>query len=934
MLDTPTKFSFMSGTLLESVLGGLMRSSLIIEFDPATRLCVRANALAERALGVETVGAAELDFASLLRDHDAREFGAAFSLALEGQPAPLDITLLGADPRAPGARIAGELLGRPAAEGGAPVVLVGRNLTDEAELSDRRSRLEAIDRVQAVIEFDLEARVLHANANFLSLMGYDLTEIVGKPHAMFCDQATTAGPEYKAMWDRLRAGVFVDSEFKRLAKGGREVWIRASYNPIMDGHGKVLKIVKYAMDVTETKISAAEAKSKITAIEGAQAVIEFDLQGHILRANDVFLSVMGYEAEDVVGQHHRIFCDPDYANSAEYKAFWSRLGKGECESGEYKRFGQGRREIWLQASYNPILDLNGKPIKVVKFAHDITQAKRQAAEYAGKITAITRAQAVIEFDLQGQILHANDHFLRLTGYRLDEIVGKHHRIFCDAAYAASEQYKEFWHRLGRGDYEGGEYSRIGKGGKEVWIQATYNPIMDADGRPWRVVKYAYDITEMKLRNAEFEGKVNAIGRAQGIIEFDLSGRILSANQNFLDLVKYSESELVGQHHRILCDPAYTQSAAYEAFWEKLGRGDFDSGEYKRVDKTGADIYIQATYNPIFDMNGKPLKIVKFAIDVTKDKMRNLDLEGRLNAVDRSQAAIEFDLEGNVVAVNDQFIRVIGYSRRELLGAHHSMLCAPEFIVSQEYRDFWVRLGKGETVAGRFHRIGKFNRPVDIQAFYSPIFNLKGEVVRVIKYAFEISAQVALERRIASKSEEFSKVSDDLARSIAEIGRSTSSATQMANQTHSNAEQGHDALKNAIEAMDMIQKSSTSIADIVKVISDIASQTNLLAFNAAIEAARAGDHGVGFSVVAGEVRRLAERSSQAAREISLLIDESVKRVNLGSDRTEHAKLAFEQIVGSVGKTGDSIKEIASLAVSQQAVSQNVVKLISELTKATG
>ncbi len=809
-MPAPPKTSFTSGVSFEPLLAALARTSLVIEFDPATRRCTKANPLAERALGVASSDIADLDFASRLDEDDAQAFAQAFALALEGRPAPVDCTPRGAGPRAVSERIIGDLVAYPGAGGAARIVLVGRCRGDDLELLDLRSRSQAIDRVQAVIEFDLQARILHANPNFLNLMGYELAEVVGQPHSLFCDEATAASAEYRALWDGLRAGRFVESEFKRLAKGGREVWIRASYNPIMDHDGKVLKIVKYAMDVTATKISAAEAQSKVN--------------------------------------------------------------------------------------------------------------------------AINRAQAVIEFDLQGFILNANDHFLYLMNYSLEEVVGKHHRMFCDPDYAASKRYEEFWHKLGRGEYEGGEYKRFGKGGKEVWIQSTYNPIMDAEGKPWKVVKYAYDVTAAKLRQAEVEGKVNAIGRAQAIIEFDLTGRILAANQNFLDLTKYSLNELVGQHHRILCDPAYTQTAAYTAFWDKLGRGDFDSGEYKRIDKYGDEVYIQATYNPIFDMSGKPIKIVKFAIDVTQAKMRNLDFEGRLNAVDRGQAVIEFDLEGNILAVNDQFIGVIGYSRRELVGAHHSMLCTKDFIVSQEYRDFWMKLGRGETISGRFHRIGKFNRDVYIQAFYSPIFNLKGEVVKVLKYAFEISEQVALERRIASKADDFAKVSDDLARSIAEINRSTSSATQMAGQTQTNAEQGYDALNNAIQAMELIQRSSSEIADIVKVISDIASQTNLLAFNAAIEAARAGDQGVGFSVVAGEVRRLAERSSQAARDITRLIDESVKRVNVGSDRTQHAKAAFEQIVGSVGKTGDSIKDIASSAVSQQAVSQNVVKLIRELTTA--
>jgi len=931
-MATQAKASSMSDESLEPLVSILARSSIVVEFDPTTRLCIEANRLGEQALGVASEAVADLDFASRLDERDAQAFERAFALVLDGQPTPFNCKLRGRTPQTADLRITGDLVAHQTSDGVQRIVLVARSRADDMELLDLRSRSEAIDRVQAVIEFDLQARVLHANANFLNLMGYDLAEVLGQPHSMFCDEATLASADYRAFCDGLRSGAFVESEFKRVAKGGREVWIRASYNPIIDSDGKVLKIVKYAMDVTQTKVSAAEAQSKVNAIERAQAVIEFDLHGHVLRANDAFLGIMGYRADEVVGQHHRMFCDPEYSKSTAYQQFWARLGKGEFESGEYKRFGQGRQEVWLQATYNPVFDHNGKPVKIVKFASDVTQAKRQSAEYEGKVNAINRAQAVIEFDLQGHILKANDQFLDLMNYSLEEIVGKHHRIFCDPDYAASKTYQEFWHKLGRGEYEGGEYRRFGKGGKEVWLQSTYNPIMGVDGKPWRIVKYAYDITAVKLRNAEIEGKVNALGRAQAIVEFDLTGRILSANQNFLDLTKYSLNELVGQHHRMLCDPAYSQSAAYAAFWDRLGRGEFDSGEYKRIDKAGADLYIQATYNPIFDMNGKPIKIVKFAIDVTESKMRNLDFEGRLNAVDRGQAVIEFDLEGNILAVNDQFIRTVGYSRRELVGSHHSMLCPKDFIISQEYRDFWIKLGKGETIAGRFHRIGKFNRDVYIQAFYSPIFNLKGEVVKVLKYAFEVSEQVALERKIAAKAQDFAKVIDDLSHSIAEINRSTNSATQMAGQTQTNAEQGYDALNNAIQAMELIQRSSSEIADIVKVISDIASQTNLLAFNAAIEAARAGDQGVGFSVVAGEVRRLAERSSLAARDITRLIDESVKRVNLGSDRTQHAKLAFEQIVGSVGKTGDSIKDIASSAVSQQAVSQNVVKLISELTAA--
>ncbi|MDH4013969.1 MAG: chemotaxis protein [Chromatiales bacterium] len=230
------------------------------------------------------------------------------------------------------------------------------------------------------------------------------------------------------------------------------------------------------------------------ALDRAQALIEFDLEGIVVAANENFLKIFGYELEEVVGKHHRMFCDPDYADSDEYAEFWKKLGAGEFNCAEFKRFGKGGKEIWLQASYNPVFDENGVPIRIVKFATDVTAAKLQIAEYEGMIRAIERAQAVIEFELDGTIITANDNFLRIFGYTLDEIRGRHHRMFCDPGYAESPEYARFWQRLGRGEYEADEFRRIDKNGAEVWLQASYNPILDMEGRPMKVVKLASDIT--------------------------------------------------------------------------------------------------------------------------------------------------------------------------------------------------------------------------------------------------------------------------------------------------------------------------------------------------------------------------------------------------------------------------------------------------------
>jgi methyl-accepting chemotaxis protein len=242
---------------------------------------------------------------------------------------------------------------------------------------------------------------------------------------------------------------------------------------------------------------------------------------------------------------------------------------------------------------------------------------QELADLRGQLQAIGKSQAVIEFDLDGTIITANDNFLQTVGYRLDEIQGKHHRMFCDPGYASSTAYKEFWAKLGRGEFEAAEYKRLGKGGKEVWIQASYNPVLDADGRPFKVVKYATNVTAAKLKNADYEGQLQAIGKSQAVIEFNLDGTIITANDNFLNTVGYRLDEIQGKHHRVFCEPSYVSTPEYREFWAKLGRGEYEAAEYKRIGKGGKEIWIQASYNPILDLNGQPFKVVKYATDVTE-----------------------------------------------------------------------------------------------------------------------------------------------------------------------------------------------------------------------------------------------------------------------------------------------------------------------------
>ena len=240
-------------------------------------------------------------------------------------------------------------------------------------------------------------------------------------------------------------------------------------------------------------------KAVVAALNTSLAVIEFSPHGDILTANSNFLACTGYTLSELQGRHHSLFCESEYTNSEAYRRFWADLERGVFNSGTYKRVAKTGAALWLQATYNPIRDNKGRVTKVIKFASDITAARQREMDEAGKINAIYRAQAVIEFSPTGEILVANDNFLTAIGYHLDEIKGRHHRMFCEEAYANSEAYRVFWERLGRGEYQSAEYKRLGKGGREIYIQATYNPILDEAGKVVKVVKFATDVTAAVMR---------------------------------------------------------------------------------------------------------------------------------------------------------------------------------------------------------------------------------------------------------------------------------------------------------------------------------------------------------------------------------------------------------------------------------------------------
>lgn len=903
----------------------LLATESLLLFDSATAALVSANTQAQFALGLDMGQDMQPNFESIV-GYGGQTPDLLWAEIVAGGTC----TWAGALEGGMDMRMQADCTATACGEGDKFILLIARapKPVEAQQTAAPDPVLATVKASVGLIVYDMDGNVLSMNERAQSAMEDYGEELIGRNLDSIWLGNYCQSEEYFAMWEKLRLGRVVEGRYRHITAVQSEVSFQCTLAPVKDASGHTTCIVQMLQDVSLDTFNAKTALERAGALWAGVAVCELDIDGHVTSISQRMAEILDYAADDCIGKHDSTFCDKEFVRGLPFQKAWEAVLEGKTQRLMIRQRSKAQRVIWLLSTLIPVKDAEGKVFKIMKVAEEVTELNESFQDASALLQASDRMVGRVEMDVAGTITKVNKPFEQAFKIAAAEAIGKEHKEFCQLEFVESALYRDLWDKIRAGETVEDQYEMRRNHGDPIWIRASFCPVFTPSGTIWKVVMFFVNISNSILREAQVKSRQLAVEKSLYVIEYDLDGKILHANGRFLEASGFTMEALNSMTFDGLCADLPKEVDSVQKIFSRAKLGTNHIGDYRRKSASGQNMWLSGSYSAVRDAQGKISRIIQYAVDVSPQVIESHSARFELAAVTQAQAIVEFDLNGYILSANEVFLKTFGYTIREVGGQHHSMFCSPEYIRSKEYRGFWIDRANGEYFSGIVQRVGRFDRQVTLKANYSPVHDIDGKVVRIVKCAIDVSDQTAVEQLTGVNA---AKIFADLnaGKQIGDIiKRGSQSLLDGTKTAKTITSEGQKTLKRSLETFTGAATSVVAAANIVTVIGEIAVQTNLLAFNAAIEAARAKEYGIGFSIVADEVRKLAERNVEAAREIGRHIGIATERMSTG---TQAAETVFE-VLDSQDKSFDTNLQAMAALMSQVGEQTEIYQRVDGLVQA--